>query len=124
MRGNAGNDILYGHSAADGAYLSGQIQAARVMAPTSGLLFATSAPGDADGLFVLSKNTGQVLRLDQGTNTLTTFLDIPDAQLSTDGERGLLGLAFHPEYADNGRFLAFITRPDGDIEVREFARAP
>ena len=122
LSGNAGNDILYGHSTADVAYLSGQIQAARVMAPTSGLLFATSAPGDADGLYVLSKNTGQVLRLDQGTDTLSTFLDIPDGQLSTDGERGLLGLAFHPEYAENGRLFAFITRPDGDIEVREFAR--
>jgi Ca2+-binding RTX toxin-like protein len=122
LRGNAGNDILYGHSTADIGYLSGQIEASRVVAPTSGLLFATSAPGDADGLYVLAKNSGQVLRLDQGTHTLSTFLDIPDVQLSTDGERGLLGLAFHPDYVANGRFFAFITRPDGDIEVREFAR--
>ena len=42
------------------------------------------------------------------------------------GERGLLGLAFHPQYPTNGRFFVYYTRDsaiaadDGDIVISEF----
>jgi glucose/arabinose dehydrogenase len=39
------------------------------------------------------------------------------------GERGLLGLAFHPGYADNGRFFVNYTNVDGDTELVELARS-
>ena len=35
----------------------------------------------------------------------------------------MLGLAFHPDYATNGRFFLFLTKPSGDIEVREYERS-
>ena len=50
------------------------------------------------------------------------FLDI-DAKVLSGGERGLLGLAFHPQYESNGRFFVFYTRDssvtadDGDIVI-------
>ncbi|MGL6209886.1 MAG: PQQ-dependent sugar dehydrogenase, partial [Paracoccaceae bacterium] len=53
----------------------------------------------------------------------TPFLTIPPAQLQTDGEQGLLSVAFHPDYATNGKFYVFITNTAGDLEVREYARS-
>jgi hypothetical protein len=49
-----------------------------------------------------------------------TFLDISGETLS-GGERGLLSMAFAPDYATSGLFYVFLTsRPSGDVEVREY----
>jgi hypothetical protein len=49
-----------------------------------------------------------------------TFLDLSNDTLS-GGERGLLSMAFAPDYATSGLFYVFLTsRPAGDIEVREY----
>ena len=76
----------------------------------------SSAPGDAR-LFVIQQ-TGQVVIVSGGKRG-GIFLDI-SARMSCCGERGLLGLAFHPEYATNGRFFARYTTPAGDLRVSEF----
>ena len=53
----------------------------------------------------------------------TAFLDITDRVLA-GGERGLLGLAFHPLYPSNGRFFVNYTRkPDGATVIAEYARS-
>ncbi len=50
----------------------------------------------------------------------TPFLDITSLVLSGN-ERGLLGLAFHPDYEENGRFfVAYTARPDGANTVAEY----
>ncbi len=77
---------------------------------------ASSAPGDAR-LFVIQQ-TGQVVIVSGGKRG-GTFLDI-SARLSCCGERGLLGLAFHPQYATNGRLFVRYTTPAGDVRVSEF----
>ena len=52
-----------------------------------------------------------------------TFLDIT-GMTSKGGERGLLGLAFHPNYASNGLFYVNYTRKsDGDTVIAEFKRS-
>jgi hypothetical protein len=49
------------------------------------------------------------------------FLDITGKVLSTGGEQGLLGLAFHPQYTTTKRFFVFYTRkPDSAIQISEF----
>ncbi len=69
--------------------------------------------GDAR-LFVVEK-AGRIKIVGGGT-----FLDIA-AQVDDEGERGLLGLAFHPSYATNGLFYVFYTRnSDGDIVISEW----
>jgi hypothetical protein len=47
------------------------------------------------------------------------FLDITE-DVSFEGERGFLGLAFHPDYADNGRFYVDYTDRSGDTKIVEF----
>jgi glucose/arabinose dehydrogenase len=53
------------------------------------------------------------------------FLDLSAIVESGANERGLLGLAFHPDYDKNGRFFIYYTRkPDGSIVISECARDP
>ena len=63
-------------------------------------------------LFVLER--GGLIKIVGGG----TFLDI-STQVSTNGERGLLGLAFDPNYASNGLFYINYTRSDGDVVIAE-----
>ncbi len=82
------------------------------------------AAGDgAAGLFVVEQR-GRIRILREGVLLATPFLDI-GALVSSSGERGLLGLAFHPQYAANGRFFVNYTRAgDGATVLRPIARAP
>jgi glucose/arabinose dehydrogenase len=78
-------------------------------------VFVTHA-GDSR-LFVVEQ-TGRIKIIGGGT-----FLDI-HTMISTGGERGLLGLAFHPNYASNGLFYVNYTRKsDGDTVIAEFKRS-
>ena len=71
-------------------------------------------------LFVVEQK-GKIWILDANGNKLPTpFLDI-GSMLSTFGEQGLLGLAFHPDYLNNGYFYVNFTRPDGDSRVSRFS---
>jgi glucose/arabinose dehydrogenase len=81
---------------------------------TSGIanpMFVTSPPGDPSRLFV-AERAGRIRIIDLTTNTVspTPFLTIP---VSTDGERGFLGMAFDPDYATNGRFYVNYSAPSG-----------
>jgi glucose/arabinose dehydrogenase len=75
--------------------------------------------GDATGRLFIVEQTGQVLVLTNGSVLPTPFLDI-SSQVSTGGEQGLLGLAFHPQYACNGRFFVDYTDRDGNTVVAEY----
>lgn len=77
--------------------LEGQVVATGLSQP----LYLTAPEGDSR-LFVLEK-TGAVRILSAGTALPTPFLDL-SGKIDTAGERGLLGLAFDPGYASNGRF--------------------
>jgi glucose/arabinose dehydrogenase len=71
-----------------------------------------------DGRLFVVQQTGQIEIVGGGT-----FLDISD-RISCCGERGLLGLAFHPDYAANGLFYVYYTRAgDGAAVVAEFRRS-
>ncbi|MEJ7700398.1 MAG: PQQ-dependent sugar dehydrogenase [Pyrinomonadaceae bacterium] len=63
---------------------------------------------------------GGIIKVVQpGSTTPTDFLNI-SSRISTGGERGLLGLAFHPQYENNRRFFVYYTRIDGDIQIAEY----
>ncbi len=98
-----------------------QNQVQRVAAGLDSPLFVTSPPGDFDRLFIVEK-TGQIRILDLTTGQVrpTPFLDLPDSNLTTDGERGLLGLAFHPNYATNGLFYVNFTDINGNTVIARY----
>ena len=78
-----------------------------------------AAPGDATRLFVVEQG-GRIRILRNGAFAGTAFLDIAPL-IATGGERGLLGLAFHPRYATNGRFFVDYTRAgDGATVIAAF----
>jgi len=86
-------------------------------------LYVTAPPGDTSRIFVLEKNSGEIkiVRLSDGQVLNQPFLRV--GRLSTEGERGLLGLAFHPNYASNGEFYVSVTNTNGDSELRRYQRS-
>ncbi len=83
-------------------------------------VFVTHAPGDFDRLFVVQRG-GQIRIIDLANDTLvsTDFLAVPG--IAAGGEQGLLGLAFHPNYANNGYFYVnFTDNSGGDTRVVRF----
>lgn len=121
--GRGGDDLIFGYDGEQTKSGVGTIKAELVTSGLSTPVFAGAAPGRPDELFVLQKNAGQILILDPATGASSVFLDIPDGELSTSGEQGLLGLAFHPDYASNGRFFVHLVNAAGDIEIREYVRS-
>jgi len=78
-------------------------------------VYLTQARGDDTRFFVVEK-VGRVSIVQDGVVSETPFLDLTDRVSeggSPQGEMGLLGLAFHPDYADNGRFYVFYSVENG-----------
>lgn len=78
----------------------------------------TAPPHDVGRLFIVEQaGTIQVVR---GATLLPKpFLDIRD-RVRSGGERGLLSLAFHPDYASNRRFFVYYTDSTGDLTIAAF----
>ncbi len=71
-----------------------------------------------DRLFVVEK-AGRIIILDTNGDETGTFLNITSL-VSGGGEQGLLGLAFHPDYATNGHFFVNYTNNGGDTQISRF----
>ena len=143
LYGGAGSDVLVGGDGDDALWAYGQsgaaadgvaLTATRIATGLERPVFATFAPSsqntfysgpalDTNRLFIVEAHTGQIEIFDLTTNTrlATPFLDIPDAELSRNGEEGVLGLAFHPDYASNGKFYVYLTNAAGNIELRQYS---
>jgi len=70
-----------------------------------------------DRLFILQQR-GLISVFADGQ--LQTFLDLTNLLTSKGNEQGLLGLAFHPDYANNGLFYVNYTNTDGDTVVARY----
>ncbi|NJN71181.1 MAG: PQQ-dependent sugar dehydrogenase [Nitrospira sp.] len=78
--------------------------------------------GDGSSRLFAVEQPGRIRILQEQTMLPEAFLDITGRVLS-GGERGLLGLAFHPDYRRNGRFFVNYTRePDGATVIAEYHR--
>jgi glucose/arabinose dehydrogenase len=85
-------------------------------------VMAISAPDNPDRLYVVEKH-GRIMILENGALSMTPFLDIV-AKVSDNNEEGFLGLAFHKDYATNGRFWVHYSRTgDGANVVEEYHRS-
>ena len=80
-------------------------------------LYLTATPGD-DRLFIVEQ-PGRIRIVKGGALLPEPFLDIV-ARVGSGGERGLLGLAFHPQYSSNGLFYVDYTDRSGDTRVERY----
>lgn len=83
-------------------------------------VYVTGPKGAGGRIFVVEQE-GRILAL-RGKGKPRTFLDI-HKDVEAGGERGLLSVAFPPDYGKSGRFYIYLTKPGGDIAIREFKRA-
>jgi glucose/arabinose dehydrogenase len=84
-------------------------------------VYVTAPPGDRRRLFVVEQE-GRVMVVRGGRKRSRPFLDIRDRVLA-GGERGLLSLAFAPDYARSRRFYVYYTDNDGQQRVVEYRRS-
>ena len=77
------------------------------------------APDGDDRLFLVLKD-GLIRVISDGVFLPKPFLDIKGLVRKDASERGMLGMAFHPAYADNGRLYVFYTDLDGHSQVYEY----
>ncbi len=78
--------------------------------------------GERNRAFVVEQG-GRIRLVRAGSVVATAFLDLA-SRTSAGGERGLLGLAFHPQFASNGRFYVNYTDRAGDTHLSEFRASP
>lgn len=83
------------------------------VAKTDGAAVYVTQPTESAPLFVVRRE-GLIQVVVLGALLETPFLDLRRSVLEDAGERGLLGLAFHPQYDDNGRFFVYYTRRGND----------
>jgi glucose/arabinose dehydrogenase len=101
----------------------GDYQLTELGATFSSPLYLT-APDCDSRLFVVERS-GRILVVKQGVKVGTPFLDVSTLlPTSPGGEQGLLGLAFHPNYAANGRFFVTYTDARGTLVVAEYHANP
>jgi glucose/arabinose dehydrogenase len=82
-------------------------------------VFAVALPGD-DRIFVLERQ-GRIRLIDPQQGLLgAPYLSLTDRVGSGGIENGLLGMAFHPDFADNGRFYVYYTTTDLNSRLSEF----
>lgn len=75
-----------------------------------------------DRLFVVEQDGFIKIVNSDGSVEPTNFLDIDDRVRSIGNEQGLLGLAFHPDFASNGYFFVNYTDNSGDTVISRFSR--
>jgi glucose/arabinose dehydrogenase len=83
-------------------------------------VYATGAPGFPKLLFVVEQ-PGKVIVMRGGHRERRPFLDI-SGLVAYEGERGLLSIAFPPDYKRSGRFYVYFVGNDGNIRIDEFHR--
>jgi glucose/arabinose dehydrogenase len=88
------------------------LDAIRVASGLTRPLFVTAPPGDSGRLFIVQQD-GRIRILNLATGTLNPSPFLTLTGLTSGGEQGLLGMAFDPNYAANGKFYLNFTVPGG-----------
>ncbi len=100
----------------------------RVASGLSQPVFVTSPPGDTNRLFIVEQGSSGSARLkvlDLGTGIVSPTLYLTLSGITAGGERGLLGLAFHPDFASNGYLFVDYTNGSGATTIARYtANAP
>jgi glucose/arabinose dehydrogenase len=108
---------------APAAFVPGNINLTftRIARGLSNPVFITHS-GDNNGRLFVVEQTGRIRVIRKGVLQSAPFLDLR-TKISTGGERGLLGLAFHPDYSWNRKFYVNYTDRNGDTVVAQYLRS-
>lgn len=74
--------------------------------------------GDGTKRVFIVQQGGTILAYDSSFNQLSTFLTVSDVNYG--GERGLLSMAFHPDYETNGLFYVYYVNSAGSLELARY----
>jgi len=96
-----------------------QIELEEISSDFARPVFLTHA-GDGLGRLFVVEQEGRVRIIENGEILESPFINI-QPRVGFGNERGLLSIAFHPDYATNGRVFADYTNTNGDTIVSEFA---
>lgn len=86
----------------------------------SGLDRPVDLQPDGSGRLLVIEKIGHIHIIENGQLVETPFLNIEDRVNDSSNEMGLLGLAFHPNYAQNGYFFVNYTGDGGDTFISRF----
>lgn len=102
------------------AWAAGWVRLALVASNLSSPIGVVNAGDGSHRLFVIEQR-GTVRVVAGGALQPGFFLDIRGVAggISSGGERGLLGLAFHPDFSTNRKLFVYYTRGDGDLVIAE-----
>jgi glucose/arabinose dehydrogenase len=93
----------------------------RIISAVPGPLEVACPPDGTNRLFVVQKS-GTIKVYDNSYSLTGDFLTV--SGITTNGERGLLSMTFHPSYVSNGYFFVYYTNLQGDIEVARYTVSP
>jgi len=106
---------------AAGAPASAGLRLDRVAAGLEAPLYLTAPPGDRR-LFIVEQ-PGRIRIVKDGRLVARPYLDLTD-RVGYGGERGLLSVAFHPRFRENGQLFVDYTNRHGDTRVTRFTTDP
>lgn len=107
-----------------GSLSAGSSKAQPVLSLTPVITSALDQPiqfvnaGDGSNRVFIVQKGGGIRVYDASFNFLSTFLTVTG--ITSNGERGLLSMAFHPDYASNGFFFVYYTNANGDLEIARY----
>lgn len=106
--------------ASAGVLIPPEVELVQVATGLSTPVVITNAGDGSNRLFIVEK-LGRIRIVENGTLLATPFLDIDSIVNSSSNEQGLLGLAFHPNYAVDGFFYVNYIDGGGDTVVSRFS---
>src|SRR4051812_42362282 len=108
-------------SSAPEAPLPAELKVETVATGLSSPLYLTAPTGDTRQFIV--EQTGTIRVLKNGAVLSTPYLNVT-SKITSGGERGLLGLAFHPNFWTNGYFYVNYTDLQGNTKVERYHATP
>jgi glucose/arabinose dehydrogenase len=112
--------VASSHTSQDEAALAISTELVTIFSGLNDPVYITNSHDGTNRLFIIEK-PGRIRVAQPGATATSVFLDISSSVLSSGSEQGLLGLAFHPQFATNRRFFVDYTRRnDGATVIAEY----
>jgi len=98
-----------------------QLATTRAASGLSQPVYVTAPSGDNQRLFIVEQVSAKIKILENGVVLPTPFLNLDPRVGNGGGEQGLLGMAFHPNYAQNGYFYVNYTNNSGNTVIARYS---